>query len=337
MHLDDRGKPLPSVERLHIADQLTDDDQSRNRWWLKPLAIGRPVCIGIMLIFAAYKFSQNPGQFLHMSTAQAVMLGCAVFFGVIGPPVFRHLARGKEPALPPRLPRLNAWPAAHRRCGACGYDLRQFEPAPDGCAVCPECGAAWHRDRWTLADRDVLDSSSLLAAWSETESAFSFSSDDRGVPLDGSILAGSTFSLTHWLNKPRLPQTVQRAALNANRRFAKRRMLVAGSIIAALWLTAQVVIALVRDPDPRDDITVAAFVAIITGLIALTLLWAFARMGNSSRRHRAMILSLHRCPNCAGELPAAPIAFDGCVACLKCRRAWKVSPEHTMPRDMLPR
>jgi hypothetical protein len=28
-------------------------------------------------------------------------------------------------------------------CASCGYDLRSLTPAPDGCTVCPECGAAW--------------------------------------------------------------------------------------------------------------------------------------------------------------------------------------------------
>jgi hypothetical protein len=30
-----------------------------------------------------------------------------------------------------------------RRCVACDYDLRGLPPEPDGCTICPECGAAW--------------------------------------------------------------------------------------------------------------------------------------------------------------------------------------------------
>jgi hypothetical protein len=29
------------------------------------------------------------------------------------------------------------------RCASCGYDLRTLTQAPDGCTLCPECGAAW--------------------------------------------------------------------------------------------------------------------------------------------------------------------------------------------------
>ena len=30
-----------------------------------------------------------------------------------------------------------------RRCPSCAYDLATLTPEPDGCTVCPECGAAW--------------------------------------------------------------------------------------------------------------------------------------------------------------------------------------------------
>jgi hypothetical protein len=35
-----------------------------------------------------------------------------------------------------------AWRRCHRICGACRYPLTNT-PDPDGCTVCPECGAAW--------------------------------------------------------------------------------------------------------------------------------------------------------------------------------------------------
>jgi hypothetical protein len=31
-------------------------------------------------------------------------------------------------------------------CGQCGYSLVEIAEEPDGCTVCPECGAAWRRD-----------------------------------------------------------------------------------------------------------------------------------------------------------------------------------------------
>jgi len=36
-------------------------------------------------------------------------------------------------------------------CGQCGYSLRDLLPAEDHCIVCPECGAAWRKERLTWA------------------------------------------------------------------------------------------------------------------------------------------------------------------------------------------
>lgn len=47
---------------------------------------------------------------------------------VLSPHVFRGI-RGAALAIP--------------RCPACATDLGNGEPEPDGCTVCPECGAAW--------------------------------------------------------------------------------------------------------------------------------------------------------------------------------------------------
>jgi len=32
-------------------------------------------------------------------------------------------------------------------CSACAYEIRGLPAAPDGCTVCPECGAAWRVDQ----------------------------------------------------------------------------------------------------------------------------------------------------------------------------------------------
>jgi hypothetical protein len=42
-----------------------------------------------------------------------------------------------------RLERVRALPPV---CLACLYDLSGLPPEPDGCTVCPECGAAWKLD-----------------------------------------------------------------------------------------------------------------------------------------------------------------------------------------------
>lgn len=39
-------------------------------------------------------------------------------------------------------------------CACCYYDLASISPDPDGCATCPECGAAWCLPETTSAARD---------------------------------------------------------------------------------------------------------------------------------------------------------------------------------------
>lgn len=39
-----------------------------------------------------------------------------------------------------------------RRCAACFYPLDDCKPEPDGCTVCPECGAAWRLPESTAGD-----------------------------------------------------------------------------------------------------------------------------------------------------------------------------------------
>lgn len=42
-----------------------------------------------------------------------------------------------------RGPMIASLELSHGRCPSCGYDLRPQPAHPDGCTVCPECGAAW--------------------------------------------------------------------------------------------------------------------------------------------------------------------------------------------------
>ncbi len=40
-------------------------------------------------------------------------------------------------------PRYRSMIAANGHCAACGYTIMDLPPEPDGCTVCPECGAGW--------------------------------------------------------------------------------------------------------------------------------------------------------------------------------------------------
>ena len=41
-------------------------------------------------------------------------------------------------------------------CPGCGYSIVELEAEPDGCRVCPECGAAWHLEPHASERGDVI-------------------------------------------------------------------------------------------------------------------------------------------------------------------------------------
>jgi hypothetical protein len=49
--------------------------------------------------------------------------------------------------------RLARYYTAAGYCASCAYDLKSIAPEPDGCQLCPECGAAWR----IRADRLSID------------------------------------------------------------------------------------------------------------------------------------------------------------------------------------
>jgi hypothetical protein len=75
----------------------------------------------------------------HFGPADA--RGTAIISLIVGTTVawatFRLGARPVDIAL------ANQLLLACRLCACCSYDLADLKPEPDGCTICPECGAAW--------------------------------------------------------------------------------------------------------------------------------------------------------------------------------------------------
>jgi hypothetical protein len=88
--------------------------------------------LAIMLTLAA------PGMLAAWAAGGSPMLGGAVSIAVVIPLAILVLAVGRGHTACRDL-------LAGARCGACAYDLTASPVEPDGCVICPECGAAW---RW---------------------------------------------------------------------------------------------------------------------------------------------------------------------------------------------
>jgi hypothetical protein len=92
--------------------------------WVQPELVS--VAIAIALPFAVWLvWPFNSWVFLAMT----VLIGSFIMR-----PVNIVLLRWRAGAI-----------AAIGRCPSCGYELAQLPIEPDGCVVCPECGAAWRR------------------------------------------------------------------------------------------------------------------------------------------------------------------------------------------------
>lgn len=91
-------------------------------------------------------------------------------------------------------------------CGACGGDLRTADVETDGCVACPECGAAWHRDRFWPVDVAALDSAALRSLFKKGYLA------KRGrlfTDKDGRVLEVKLITPPHVLGRARAPAGVE--------------------------------------------------------------------------------------------------------------------------------
>jgi len=97
-----------------------------------------------LILVAVTSVSLLPGQFQqHMP----------VFIGVTGGLWFLWFTAKQV-----RDRKVRAVVLRHRRCAACGYDLRALPPDDeDGATVCPECGCAWKLETVTEAEQKEGD------------------------------------------------------------------------------------------------------------------------------------------------------------------------------------
>lgn len=311
-YLDDRSTPLKLAETSDLFYTLFT--RRPRTVWLHPLLVGAILAAVVVAIWM-----QGP----RWPSPMAVMIGLAgPLLTVFLPQIVLRFRRAR--ATLPQSP-LAAFLSAHRFCGACGYDLHSVEPHPDGCAVCPECGGAWHRDRFVLQDRDPRASSTIGALAAAGHGlADDRTCDDRGVPLDHSVGWPPK-----WLNEPSadrsIAQQLTHLATTRRRTFRKRWMVPASIAWAALCAA----IVLITDEREPEMLTV---VAIVTMLIFALTFYAVERIWIDHAMARPAVDIFGGCNNCGALLPAnPPPTFDSCVVCSACQRAWMRSAHAPSP------
>lgn len=323
--IDDRGRKLPPVDLADFFGAIWTKGREpapyrRRILWTWIITSGFVLYVLVMLV-------SNPTRalsaLLPSTGSQWIVFGlmmCIPLFTVRIAPRFAGPFRQS-------LPQINAWLAAHGRCGACGYDLDAIQVAPDGRVVCPECGSAWHPDRWTLKSDDISTSSLTVdVLLARTGTTFEWCTDDRGVPLD---LRG--FSIRKWSRQPRASTELAAKLLRQEAFERRRRLRRTFHVVVFAWLVINIAALIIRNPPPRDLVFDIMSVGIVTALIAGIVLY-IARRGNvNPRRFRSTLLSHHVCANCGGELDESPPpTFDACRACVHCGRAWKLGESESL-------
>ncbi|MEZ6319064.1 MAG: hypothetical protein R3B49_09985 [Phycisphaerales bacterium] len=119
------------------AEQLAIDLTVQRRWALRTMGVGSPRVLGTLWCFIAVAIAAVclVGQWMGLGFPDLwLIIIAALFAGVSTTIIFVVQER-----LSHRLD-----DAPWLTCLVCGYVLIHLEPEPDGCTVCPECGAAWH-------------------------------------------------------------------------------------------------------------------------------------------------------------------------------------------------
>lgn len=156
---DDRGNPVRAFDFESIRAVATDraslrrlvEDESShptrdiNTLWLGMLGLAASVVTLILVqlaVFALFGWFGAGGRSWKLAF---VASGLAVIVAAIVNAPARNSIRA---AIARRRASIIAHAAAAEGfCGGCAYPLDALDPEPDGCTVCPECGAAWRIDR----------------------------------------------------------------------------------------------------------------------------------------------------------------------------------------------
>lgn len=221
----------------------------------------------------------------------------------------------------------SAWRLAHGKCARCDYPIANLAAAEDGCVVCPECGHAWHSQRFTMVGSDI-DARDRLRALPDDSLGGLTLADDRNVELlrpltwpppwasareagSGGV-HGGVVDEDEASRRAIMPR-IERVLAFEDR---KRRIILMCAMVLPVPLVTAFAVLVVATQDRSD----AAIVGLIVGL------GVTAAAVSNLRRNRPIkfsILVFKLCPNCGARLDGAP-QFDECIACGKCGRAWWV-------------
>lgn len=214
-------------------------------------------------------------------------------------------------------------------CASCLYPLESLTPASDGCLVCPECGAAWKRERVREFDRfggpPGPEPARRLAG-----AVVSGILGDSNLGIRGEDHLGVACRLVSTALRHEVASAPEatRARLIAARRQMRRSgraVRIVGAVVIGLvcWGLPLGLLApaIVRGPIGSPPVFVVAWALLIGAMMVASMLrsqWGCQRYDVV----RAM-LDQRLCPSCAESLDGRDPDSYGIVRCV-CGRGWRV-------------
>jgi hypothetical protein len=325
---DDRGRPFALAPNAILGGNI---------WTRTPLGVHlrRWGFITIIIAFAVWQLLRYPMQL--PTGAQWIPLLFPLLFGWGWLFISKRLNREREWVSP-----IASLLAAHGRCGGCAYRLDEILPEPDGCRVCPECGAAWHKDRHVFTaqlnapatstlstppplanqlQRDIATDPFVAKTLGSRQSASHPKlDDDRGVPMD------HPWSWPpKWLGR-RSADVVLEAKLRLLARDTtakvRRRLLRFIPILAIIG--AAITTPIVTLSADEFSLLPLLIVPLIFLILAAAVFTVLSDTAIERATRREAVRQLRMCCNCGHALPSdPPKTFDNCTPCTHCGRAWK--------------
>lgn len=220
------------------------------------------------------------------------------------------------------------------RCPGCAYVLDGTVSAPDGCVVCPECGAAWKRDRVGSSNaaapalreyRRRVYQPTMRERWLPGSRGLLMARDARGRPVHvtNPRLRGLDGATRRRIGAERA------AAIRARIGWRQRGKGLAVSLVMlpAFFAFGAMIVRMRAGATPLAmlmSITTFAFVAfilvVLLGLVYTMLLGDSGLLGNRVARE---FVARGVCPQCLEPLDGLGSDPDGLVTCARCAAAWR--------------
>ncbi len=329
--LDDRGEPR-EVTRYTGLDDDRDEAPERDalstpdepapklsplEWlWLTVVASAIPLVAAVAFVLIAWRWAGSIANSLGLQglSGRFAVAGCITMIGLAVYLIAdrhkahrsrRHTAIGERSKRDEHAIR---WVVGFQGvCYCCAYHIAPLAREPDGCVVCPECGAAWRVDDWgedggrydypkPSGDKLPRPGGSGQSGWAE---------DARGVMV------------------PVLGRSVTKGRRGEVARRAGRRFSDGWGTKIVLGITLLLLAASIAYPVVSGN-GLAFLACVVFVPLALLVIWKsrYVALNDRAERLARSMTAAYRCPCCDVPLRDTPSPIDACLLCDACGSAW---------------